>query len=128
MADQSGRTANLPLGDAPRRVKVRVMANGQGSITLGVNRIANGRPSKVAVDKPEKIASMTGSVDLTFTLDCQPDCSYVIYGRSLNDMPLSRVVVWLGEPEDDIFEDDAGTVVRSGWRLVSRPALNRIPT
>lgn len=103
MAESWG-TTYMALGHRPRRVQVRIRTDGPGTVTLGVNRLHDDRPTDAVTDRSEKIASTTGDLELEFDIFAQSGWAYSIYGRALDGLRLDDVLVRILEPEHTTYE------------------------
>jgi hypothetical protein len=84
-------TTYMWLGSKPRTVLVLIQTGGPGHITIGINKMHNDQPGVAVTDLPVRAEKTTGHIEFEFTLHCDADWNYQIYGETLEGLKLTNV-------------------------------------
>ena len=89
--DRRWATTYMWLGSQPRTVVVRVLTDGPGDIIIGVKKTHTDQPWVPVIEIPERTERTAGHIELEFTLHCDAEWNYQIYGHTLGDLKLTNV-------------------------------------
>jgi hypothetical protein len=86
------------LGAVPRAVTVRIQTDRPGDISIGINKIHSDALTETVVHEPERTERTTGDIEFRFTIDPEPEWTYAVHGRALNEIVLRNVSVLIEVP------------------------------
>lgn len=86
-------TTYMWLGGRPRTVRVKVVVDRPGDISIGVNKSHSDRYWEPGVDIVEAVHPVITEAEFEFPLLCSEDYIYAVHGRALTGTELKQVTV-----------------------------------
>lgn len=93
-------TTYMWLGGRSRTVRVKVVVDQPGNITIGVNKSHSDRYWEPEVDIAEAVHAVSTEAEFEFPLLCSDDYTYAIHGRALSGTNLKQITVVLEDARD----------------------------